>query len=42
MCMTMRGIRKPGSKTVTSAARGAFADTPSTRMEALALIKGVK
>ncbi|ACV23103.1 GTP cyclohydrolase 1 [Slackia heliotrinireducens] len=36
-CMTMRGVRKPGSVTVTSAVRGCFADLP-TREEALRLL----
>ncbi|HHH84520.1 MAG TPA: GTP cyclohydrolase I FolE, partial [Firmicutes bacterium] len=39
LCMIMRGIKKPGSKTVTSAMRGAF-KRKSTREEALFLIKG--
>jgi len=39
LCMTMRGIKKPGSKTVTSAVRGVLANDPSARAEALALIK---
>ena len=39
-CMTMRGIRKPGAVTVTSAVRGALRDDPRTRAEAMALING--
>ncbi|MBO4474071.1 MAG: GTP cyclohydrolase I FolE [Clostridiales bacterium] len=38
LCMTMRGIRKPGSKTVTSAMRGGCRSDARTRSEALALI----
>ncbi|HET9872758.1 MAG TPA: GTP cyclohydrolase I FolE [Propionibacteriaceae bacterium] len=37
LCMTMRGVRKPGSKTVTSAVRGQLRD-PTTRAEAMSLI----
>jgi len=37
-CMTMRGVRKAGSKLVTSAVRGALAENEITRKEALALI----
>jgi GTP cyclohydrolase IA len=40
LCMTMRGVRKPGAKTVTSAVRGDFRDEPSTRAEAMSLILG--
>lgn len=38
LCMTMRGIRKPGSRTVTSAVRGLLRD-PATRAEAMSLIE---
>jgi len=39
-CMCMRGIRKPGSSTVTSAMRGGFKHNHSTRMELMSLIYG--
>jgi GTP cyclohydrolase IA len=39
LCMTMRGVRKPGSRTVTSAVRGQLRD-PATRAEAMSLILG--
>ncbi len=38
-CMTMRGVRKPGSQTVTSAVRGQLRN-PATRAEAMSLILG--
>jgi GTP cyclohydrolase I len=39
LCMSMRGIRKPGSKTLTSVVRGQLRD-PATRIEAMSLING--
>src|SRR5215211_3779877 len=39
MCMQMRGIKKPGSKFITSALRGGFLKDPRTRNEAMALIR---
>jgi GTP cyclohydrolase IA len=40
LCMAMRGIRKPGARTVTSAVRGIFKSDPRTRSEAMSLILG--
>lgn len=39
-CMTLRGVKKPGAVTITSALRGGFRKDPRTRAEAMALIKG--
>ena len=39
-CMALRGVRKPGALTITSAIRGGFRKDPRTRAEAMALIRG--
>lgn len=40
LCMSMRGVEKPGTITITSAVRGIFKDDQKTRTEALSLIRG--
>ncbi len=40
LCMSMRGVRKPGAKTVTSAVRGCFLSSEGTRAEAMSLLMG--
>jgi GTP cyclohydrolase IA len=39
LCMSMRGVRKPGAVTVTSAVRGQFRDSVATRAEAMGFIR---
>jgi GTP cyclohydrolase IA len=39
MCMSMRGVRKPGSKVLTTEFRGSFADDPAARAEVLSLAR---
>jgi GTP cyclohydrolase I len=38
LCMSMRGVRKPGTLTVTSAVRGLFKENPATRAEVMSLL----
>ncbi|HLU30332.1 MAG TPA: GTP cyclohydrolase I FolE, partial [Acidimicrobiia bacterium] len=42
LCMSMRGVRKPGATTVTSAVRGTMASDPATRAEAMSLLFGTR
>jgi len=42
LCMTMRGVKKPGSKVVTSANRGIFRTKADTRAEFMAIVTGTK
>ena len=39
-CMTVRGVKKPGAMTITSAVRGLFKTNPASRAEVLSLIQG--
>jgi len=41
LCMSMRGVQKPGSRTVTSALRGSVKDDPRTRQEFLSLVANI-
>ncbi len=40
LCMAMRGVRKPGTRTMTSAVRGVFKQSAATRAEAMSLVLG--
>ncbi|MSW64112.1 MAG: GTP cyclohydrolase I FolE, partial [Actinobacteria bacterium] len=40
LCMAMRGVRKPGTRTLTSAVRGVFKESAATRAEAMSLVLG--
>lgn len=42
LCMTIRGVKKPGAKTITSAVRGLFRDNPATRSEAMAFVHSLQ
>jgi len=42
LCMSMRGVKKPGAKTVTSAVRGLMETNPATRAEAMSLLLGMR
>jgi GTP cyclohydrolase I len=39
LCMSMRGVRKPGTMTVTSAVRGILRDDPAARAEAMSMLR---
>ena len=39
LCMSMRGVQKPGAETVTSTVHGVFRDEVSTRLEAMRFIE---
>jgi GTP cyclohydrolase I len=40
LCMSLRGVQKAGSRTVTSALRGLVKEDPRTRQEFLSLVRG--
>jgi GTP cyclohydrolase I len=40
MCMTMRGVKKPGASTITTAVRGLYQDDPTARAEVFSLMRG--
>jgi GTP cyclohydrolase I len=40
LCMSMRGVKKPGTSTVTSAVRGLFRNDSATRSEAMQFVRG--
>src|SRR5690349_20739136 len=40
MCMTMRGVKKPGASTITTAVRGLYADDAGARAEVFSLMRG--
>jgi GTP cyclohydrolase I len=42
LCISIRGIKKPGATTVTSVVRGIFRENPATRAEAISFIRGQK
>ncbi|MGA8295975.1 MAG: GTP cyclohydrolase I, partial [Acidimicrobiales bacterium] len=41
LCMTIRGVKKPGAMTITSAVRGLFRSDPATRSEAMAFVRSL-
>jgi GTP cyclohydrolase I len=40
MCMTMRGVKKPGASTITTCVRGVYQDDPVARAEVFSLMRG--